>query len=61
MQPCPAGKSFSCAAEPDGRSGALEAIRGAARTGKIGDGKLFLSKVDDAIRIGNGERGNIAP
>jgi nitrogen regulatory protein P-II 1 len=29
----------------------------AARTGKIGDGKIFLSRVDDAIRIRNEERG----
>jgi nitrogen regulatory protein P-II 1 len=28
-----------------------------ARTGKIGDGKIFLSKVDDAIRIRNEDRG----
>ena len=32
----------------------------AARTGKIGDGKIFLSKVDDAIRIRNDERGDSA-
>ncbi|HXY50511.1 MAG TPA: P-II family nitrogen regulator [Terriglobales bacterium] len=36
---------------------AVEAIVGAARSGKIGDGKIFLSKVDDAIRIRNDERG----
>jgi len=32
----------------------------AARTGKIGDGKIFLSRVDDAIRIRNEERGDSA-
>src|SRR5580704_3169690 len=37
---------------------ALRAIVTAARTGKIGDGKIFLSKVDDAIRIRNEERGH---
>jgi nitrogen regulatory protein P-II 1 len=37
---------------------AVETIMGAARTGKIGDGKIFLSKVDDAIRIRNAERGD---
>jgi nitrogen regulatory protein P-II 1 len=37
---------------------ALRAIVSAARTGKIGDGKIFLSKVDDAIRIRNEERGD---
>ena len=35
----------------------VEAIETAARTGKIGDGKIFLSKVDEAIRIRNDERG----
>ncbi|MGH9561182.1 MAG: P-II family nitrogen regulator, partial [Terracidiphilus sp.] len=32
---------------------AVQTITTAARTGKIGDGKIFLSKVDDAIRIRN--------
>jgi nitrogen regulatory protein P-II 1 len=32
----------------------------AARTGKIGDGKIFLTKVEDAIRIRNDERGDSA-
>ena len=36
---------------------AVDAILGAARTGKIGDGKIFVSKIDDAIRIRNDERG----
>jgi nitrogen regulatory protein P-II 1 len=36
---------------------AVQAILSSARTGKIGDGKIFLSKVDDAIRIRNDERG----
>lgn len=36
---------------------AVQAITNAARTGKIGDGKIFLSRVDDAIRIRNEERG----
>ena len=36
---------------------AIQAIVGAARTGKIGDGKIFVSRVDDAIRIRNDERG----
>ena len=36
---------------------AVQAILGAARTGKIGDGKIFTSKVDQAIRIRNQERG----
>lgn len=39
---------------------AVQAIVGAARTGKIGDGKIFLSRVDEAIRIRNDERGEVA-
>jgi len=39
---------------------AIQAIVMAARTGKIGDGKIFKSKVDDAIRIRNDERGETA-
>jgi nitrogen regulatory protein P-II 1 len=35
----------------------VQAIMSAARTGKIGDGKIFLSRVDDVIRIRNEERG----
>jgi nitrogen regulatory protein P-II 1 len=36
----------------------VQAITGAARTGKIGDGKIFISRIDDAIRIRNDERGD---
>jgi nitrogen regulatory protein P-II 1 len=36
---------------------AVEAIVGAARTGRIGDGKIFILPVDDAVRIRTGERG----
>ena len=36
---------------------AVQAILVAARTGKIGDGKIFLTRVEDAIRIRNEERG----
>jgi nitrogen regulatory protein PII len=38
----------------------VQAIVAAARTGKIGDGKIFLTRVDDAIRIRNDERGDSA-
>jgi nitrogen regulatory protein P-II 1 len=38
----------------------VQAIVTAARTGKIGDGKIFLTRVDDAIRIRNDERGESA-
>ena len=39
---------------------AVQAIVRTARTGKIGDGKIFLSRIDDAIRIRNEERGAMA-
>jgi nitrogen regulatory protein P-II 1 len=39
---------------------AIEAIQNAAQTGRIGDGKIFVSTVDDAIRIRTGERGTDA-
>ena len=37
---------------------AVKAISVAARTGKIGGGKIFLSRINDAIRIRNEERGD---
>ena len=39
---------------------AAHAIIAAAQTGNIGDGKIFLSRIDDAIRIRNEERGESA-
>ncbi len=38
----------------------IAAILSAARTGHIGDGKIFISQVEDAIRIRNDERGETA-
>jgi len=38
----------------------VEAIQGAARTGKIGDGKIFVSPLDQVIRIRTGELDNDA-
>ena len=38
----------------------LRVIGGAARTGKIGDGKIFVYDVAEAIRIRNDDRGEIA-
>ncbi len=37
--------------------GAIEAIRKAAETGRIGDGKIFVSPIEQAIRIRTGETG----
>ena len=39
---------------------AVEAIRKAAQTGRIGDGKIFVSSVEEAIRIRTGETGTDA-
>ena len=39
---------------------AIEAIQQAAHTGRIGDGKIFVTTVDEAIRIRTGERGGDA-
>ena len=40
--------------------GALHAILGSAKTGKIGDGKVFVYTVDEAIRIRTDEKGEAA-
>ena len=39
---------------------AIEAIQQAARTGRIGDGKIFVTDIHDVIRIRTGERGEDA-
>ena len=39
---------------------AVKAIADSARTGKIGDGKIFVTSLDDVIRIRTGERGRDA-
>ncbi len=39
---------------------AVEAIMKAAKTGKIGDGKVFVSVIEEAVRIRTEERGNTA-
>lgn len=38
----------------------LEAIEKAAKTGRIGDGKIFVSPIEEAVRIRTGERGEDA-
>jgi nitrogen regulatory protein P-II 1 len=38
----------------------VQAIVTAAKTGKIGDGKIFVTRVDEAVRIRNDQRGEIA-
>lgn len=46
---------------PDGRVDEItRALADAARTGKIGDGKIFISDIGEAIRIRNGDTGEAA-
>ncbi|GJD52232.1 Nitrogen regulatory protein P-II 1 [Methylobacterium crusticola] len=40
--------------------GAVDAIRKSAQTGRIGDGKIFVSSIEEAIRIRTGETGSDA-
>ena len=44
----------------DGVDSAVEAIIKAARTGKIGDGKIFVTSVEQVVRIRTGESGDSA-
>jgi nitrogen regulatory protein P-II 1 len=39
---------------------AIEAIQGSARTGEVGDGKIFIYDLAEVVRIRTGERGNEA-
>ncbi|RJQ40647.1 MAG: P-II family nitrogen regulator [Nitrospiraceae bacterium] len=39
---------------------AIGTIEATAKTGKVGDGKIFISKLDDVIRIRTGEKGDMA-
>ena len=56
---CPRSKS-SWSSPTSKKDKTLQAIIAAARTGRIGDGKIFISHIDDAIRIRNYERGETA-
>ena len=46
--------------EDDQASRVVEAIENAARTGRIGDGKIFVTTVEEVVRIRTGERGSDA-
>ncbi len=48
------------AVREDQYEAAITAIQDAARTGKIGDGKIFVRRLEDAVRIRTGERGDAA-
>jgi nitrogen regulatory protein P-II 2 len=39
----------------DRAAGVVDAVKGAARTGQIGDGKIFITPIDRALRIRTGE------
>jgi nitrogen regulatory protein P-II 1 len=41
-------------------NGVIQAISAAARTGKIGDGKIFITPVEEVVRIRNGDQGEVA-
>jgi nitrogen regulatory protein PII len=48
-------------AVPDGRlMEAVRALARATRTGRVGDGKILIERVDEAVRIRTGERGDAA-
>jgi nitrogen regulatory protein P-II 1 len=51
---------FEMVVSDDQAQRAVEAILGAAKTSKIGDGKIFVVEVEDAVRIRTGERGSEA-
>jgi nitrogen regulatory protein P-II 1 len=51
---------FEMVVSDDRAQRAVEAILGAAKTGKIGDGKIFVTEVEEAVRIRTGERGGEA-
>ena len=46
--------------EDDMAENVVEAVKAAAQTGRIGDGKIFISTIDEAIRIRTGETGGNA-
>ena len=51
---------FEMVVTDDRAQRAVEAILGAAKTGKIGDGKIFVTEVEEAVRIRTGECGTEA-
>jgi nitrogen regulatory protein P-II 1 len=49
-------KGFEVVVDDDQADRVVEAIANAARTGRIGDGKIFVSTIEAAVRIRTGER-----
>jgi nitrogen regulatory protein P-II 1 len=52
--------SITVALQDDQVQAAVEAVVKAARTGKFGDGKVFVSTLEEVVRIRTGERGELA-
>lgn len=48
------------AVKADQVEGVIEAIENAARTGEVGDGKIFITTLEECVRIRTGERGETA-
>lgn len=51
---------IECVVTDDVAQSVIDAVRNAAFTGEIGDGKIFVGKIEDVIRIRTGETGEIA-
>ena len=51
---------FEVVVEDDAVDALVDTIVGAARTGEVGDGKIFVFPVDEVVRIRTGERGDAA-
>ena len=51
---------FQVACDDDDTSSIIEAVKNAAGTGKIGDGKIFITELTDVVRIRTGETGSKA-
>ena len=51
---------FQVACDDDDTSSIIEAVKNAAGTGKIGDGKIFITELSDVVRIRTGETGSKA-
>ena len=51
---------FQVACDDDDTSSIIEAVKNAAGTGKIGDGKIFITELTDVVRIRTGDTGSKA-
>ncbi len=51
---------IECVVSDDMVGAVVAAIENAAKSGRVGDGKIFISHIEDVIRIRTGERGDVA-